>query len=115
MSTDFPWVVREVLALVCPLFPDSNLSCFFICCWFFICHEASADNVSVLLRVVFPPFHHFHWLYWYLVLLFTEAFDVKKKTAVYRVGDDKPELKTILADSMLWSIIPNNKGHTKIN
>ena len=47
--------------------------------------------------------------------LFTEVFDVKKKTAVYRLGSAKSNHKSIISGSMLCSSIPKNKGHTKIN
>ena len=47
--------------------------------------------------------------------LFTEVLDVKKKTAVRRVGADKSKRKEIISCSMLWSSITKRIGHTKIN
>ena len=49
------------------------------------------------------------------ICLFTEVLDVKNKTAVRRVGASKSKRKAIRAGSMLWSSIPNIKGHTKFN
>ena len=45
--------------------------------------------------------------------LFTEVLDVKNKTAVCWVGAAKSNIKAIISSSMLWSSIPNRKGHTK--
>ena len=47
--------------------------------------------------------------------LFTEVFDVKKKTSVTRVCADKSKCKAVRAGTMLWSSIKNRKGNTKIN
>ena len=47
--------------------------------------------------------------------IFTEVLDVKSKTAVRGVGCAKSKRKSIRAGSMMWSIIPNSKRHTKIN
>ena len=49
------------------------------------------------------------------IRLFTEVLDVKKKTSVRRLGAGKSKHKEIISGSMLWSSIPNRKGHTKIN
>ena len=38
-----------------------------------------------------------------------------KKSDVRRVGASKLKHEAIIAGSMLWSSIPKNKGHTKIN
>ena len=47
--------------------------------------------------------------------LFTEVFDVKKKTAVRRVGAAKSKIKAIISGNMLCSSIPKRKVHTAIN
>ena len=47
--------------------------------------------------------------------LFTEVLDFKKKTSVLRVSAAESKRKAMRAGSMLWSSIPNRKGHTKIN
>ena len=47
--------------------------------------------------------------------LFTEVLDIKNKTSVRRLGAAKSKRKEIISGSMLWLIITNRKGHTKIN
>ena len=47
--------------------------------------------------------------------IFTGVLDVKQKTAVRQVCAAKSKRKATIAGSMLCSIIPNRRGHTKIN
>ena len=66
---------------------------------------------------------HFHLAYPYLknpsaiksLRKFSEVLDVKQKTDVHRLGATKSKRKAIISGNMLWSIIPNMWGHTKIN
>ena len=46
---------------------------------------------------------------------YTESLDVKQKTAIHRLGADKPERKSIRKGSILWYIIPKRRRHTKTN
>ena len=49
------------------------------------------------------------------IRIFTEVLDVKNKAAVRRVGASKSKRRKFISGNILWSSIPNSKGHTKIN
>ena len=49
---------------------------------------------------------------------FSEVLDVKQKTDLHRLGDDKSEHKDIITGHMLWSSIPERhiqKNNARIN
>ena len=45
---------------------------------------------------------------------FPEAFDINHKTDVLRLCAAKWDIKEIIVGSMLWSVISNRRGQTKI-
>ena len=47
--------------------------------------------------------------------LFTNIFDVKKKTAKHRVGVAKSKRRTMKKGNSLWTKKTKRKGHSKIN
>ena len=46
---------------------------------------------------------------------FSEAFDVKTKTSVHRLGDSKSERNTIRVGNMMCYNIPERSGHENTN
>ena len=49
------------------------------------------------------------------LFLFTNIFDVKKKTAKRRVGDTKSKRRAMKVGNSMWTNKTRRKGHSKIN
>ena len=52
---------------------------------------------------------------WKSLCLFTNIFDVKKRTAIHRVESAKSERRTIKFGNSPWSKTKKPKGHSKTN